>query len=92
MELVKGQVVFSRRGRDVGKAYVVVSLEGGRALLCDGCKRPLAAPKQKNLHHINPSRIILEQRQMDTDVNLKAALKAYEDTHEPGAEGTSKGG
>lgn len=94
MELVKGQVVFSRKGRDTGKAYVVVGLEGERALLCDGGKRTLSEPKRKNLRHINSSMTVLEPQQIDTDGNLKAALKVYEDARKPSqsAEGTVKGG
>ena len=69
MELVRGQVVFSRKGRDAGKAYVVVALAGERVLLCDGGKRTLLEPKQKNLRHINRSTTELEPQQMETDGN-----------------------
>ena len=75
MEVVKGQVVISRRGRDVRRLYVAVGHEGERLLLCDGDKRTLAQPKVKNRLHINPTGTILPGETLETDLKIKTALK-----------------
>ena len=74
MELVRGQIVTSRRGRDVTKTYVVLDANGDRVLVCDGEKRTLAAPKGKNLRHIQPTNTILPPAEMETDLTIKRAL------------------
>lgn len=78
MELLKGQIVLSRAGRDVTHIYMVVGLKAGRALLANGAKWTLAAPKKKNIRHIAPTKTVLAQSQAESDVKLKAALAAYE--------------
>ncbi len=72
-----GQVVQSRAGRDVGKAYVVVGFVGEKVLLANGETRPLAQPKPKNLRHINPTKTILSAAETATDTELKKALAAW---------------
>lgn len=47
-----GQVVRSKRGRDVGKYYVVVGKEKDLVFLADGNVRRIEAPKKKNIKHI----------------------------------------
>lgn len=86
MELVRGQIVTSRRGRDVTKTYVVLALaaNGDRVLVCDGEKRTLAAPKGKNPRHIQPTNTILPPGEMETDLTIKRALADYQNrrTHD----------
>lgn len=77
MELVKGQIVTSRAGRDVTHVYMVAGLEGDRVLLADGAKRPLNEPKRKNIRHIAPTRTVLAAGEAETDLQLKKALAAY---------------
>lgn len=77
MELVPGQIVFSRAGRDVTHPYAVVGVQADRVLLADGGKRPLASPKPKNIRHLNPTKTVLSPDQTGTDQALKAALAAY---------------
>ncbi|MDL2294529.1 KOW domain-containing RNA-binding protein [Ruminococcaceae bacterium OttesenSCG-928-D13] len=81
MEVVRGQIVQSRRGRDVTKAYVAIGREGTganeRLLLCDGERRTLAAPKRKNRLHLNPTGTLLPEEALETDLKIKMALKAY---------------
>ncbi len=81
MELVKGQLVFSRQGRDVARLYAVLAVEGGRALVCDGKKRSLAQPKAKNLRHLAHTSTVLSAAQMQTDTDIKAALAAFCEAH-----------
>ncbi|MDL2219639.1 KOW domain-containing RNA-binding protein [Ruminococcaceae bacterium OttesenSCG-928-O06] len=78
MELVKGQIVYSRKGRDVTRAYVVKETQPDRVLLCDGEKRTLAAPKTKNIRHIMPTGTVLPAEETDTDLKIKMALKPYQ--------------
>lgn len=78
MELVKGQIVASKAGRDVARWYVVAGFEKDRVLLANGAKFTLAAPKPKNIRHISPTRTVLGSGDMQTDDQLKQALAAYE--------------
>lgn len=47
MELTKGLVVRALAGRDMGNFFVVLSVDGGYALIADGKRRKLASPKRK---------------------------------------------
>ncbi len=78
MELVKGQVVASRRGRDVTKWYVVVEVLAGRVALCDGDVRTMQNPKMKNPLHIAPTNTVFAEKDMQNDLTVKTALRAFE--------------
>ncbi len=77
MELVTGQIVTSRAGRDVTRAYVVVGMQGERVLLADGQKRTLQEPKHKNTRHLMPTRTVLTPEETATDMAIKKALAAF---------------
>ena len=77
MEIVKGQVVISRRGRDVTQVYVATGFEGERVLLCNGESRTLANPKKKNRLHLCPTKTMLPDEDTKTDLDIKMALKHY---------------
>ncbi|WP_353893453.1 KOW domain-containing RNA-binding protein [Proteinivorax hydrogeniformans] len=49
-----GQLVRSNKGRDLGKLYIAMAIEGDRVLLVDGNKRTTKKPKAKNIKHITP--------------------------------------
>ena len=54
-KLEPGQLVRSKAGRDKGKHYLVLKVEGpNRVLLVDGRRRPLNRPKGKNIGHLQP--------------------------------------
>lgn len=55
MEYKIGQVVYSKAGRDCGKGFVVVAIEGEYLYLADGATRKLESPKKKKLKHIQGS-------------------------------------
>ena len=78
MEFQVGDVVCSKAGRDEGTFLVVVGIEGGYPLLCDGKQRPLERPKRKNPLH-----------PMETNRALRRALRNLE---EAGAVRVTKGG
>ena len=45
-------LAVAKAGREAGGAYFVLGYEEGRALLADGRRRKIAAPKKKNPRHI----------------------------------------
>ncbi len=47
-----GQVVTSRAGRDAGKAFLVIGLEGDRVAIADGDLRKVESAKKKNVKHV----------------------------------------
>lgn len=91
MDLLElGQVVFSKRGRDRGTAYVVVGtfVESGKqyAYLADGDRRTAEKPKKKKSVHIQPVNLVLPlirdylENSGDAGVlnaHLRKALKKY---------------
>ena len=86
-ELVPGQIVTSRQGRDVTRVYMVAKVEGERILLVDGGKRTLAAPKAKNIRHIQPTNERVPEGERTTDIQIKSALKAYQDSRQAQQQG-----
>ena len=54
-----GQIVFSKRGRDKDRAFVVMSVEGGYVFLADGKMRPLDKPKKKKAKHVQPTNTVI---------------------------------
>ncbi|MDR2179501.1 MAG: KOW domain-containing RNA-binding protein [Synergistaceae bacterium] len=57
-----GQVVISKRGKDVGRAYVIVGFLGEDKLaLADGMKFNVDRPKHKNPKHVQAtSQVVAE--------------------------------
>ena len=52
MEITKSHIVRSRAGRDKGKLFVVLGVEGEYLLLADGRTRKLESPKRKKTRHV----------------------------------------
>jgi ribosomal protein L14E/L6E/L27E len=61
-----GQIVYSKAGRDKGRAFAVVKSEGGYLYLADGKLRKIEKPKKKKIMHI--------QKTGDIQQELKAML------------------
>ena len=61
-----GQVVFSKCGRDKGRAFVVLSVEGEYVFLADGQLRPLNKPKKKKAKHTQPTHTIFGMQGLAT--------------------------
>lgn len=74
MELKIGAVVQSLRGHDEG-FFAVVRMEEKFAYLANGKLRPLEKPKKKNLRHLNDTGITLDLTKIQTNRQLKAALR-----------------
>ena len=55
-----GQVVFSKCGRDKGRAMIIMAVDGEYACLVDGVLRPLNKPKKKKAKHIQLTNNIVD--------------------------------
>ena len=52
-EIFEGSVVISQKGRDKGRAFVVLYfVDASFAMIADGDTRPLEKPKRKRLKHL----------------------------------------
>jgi len=62
-----GQIVYSKSGRDSGKAFVVVDIdkEEGCVFISDGNMRRFEKAKKKNIKHIEPMEFV------DQDIQSK---------------------
>ena len=52
MEIAKSDIVRSDAGRDRGKIFIVLAVEGEYLLLADGKGRRVEAPKRKKRRHV----------------------------------------
>ena len=52
MEIAKSDIVRSDAGRDRGKLFIVLAVEGEYLLLADGKGRRVEAPKRKKRRHV----------------------------------------
>ena len=58
--MTPGQIVFSKRGRDKGRAMIVIAADGEYAYLVDGKHRSLEKPKKKKAKHIQITHNIVD--------------------------------
>lgn len=72
-----GMLAYSLRGRDAGRVYVIVRRDKQFAWAADGKKHPMAAPKRKNIKHLQ-----LISRQADLseadDAVIIQAIEKYQ--------------
>lgn len=73
--LIRGRLVKSLSGRDIGKLLAVMSVDEKTVSLCDGKERPLNRPKTKNIRHIEPLSVVLTEEDMSSDRLLKKAIR-----------------
>lgn len=52
MDIVAGSLVYSAAGRDKGRAFLVLSVEGNMCYVADGKLRKSDNPKKKKLKHL----------------------------------------
>ena len=84
-EAFVGSIVYSKTGRDRGKCYIIVRLdEKGYAFVANGEQKTVAAPKRKNVKHLDPADTVLETigDKLQTgkqvfDSEIKSALRVY---------------
>jgi ribosomal protein L14E/L6E/L27E len=67
----KGQIVFSKAGRDKGGCFVVAEAAEEYVYIVDGKTRKLSKPKKKKNIHIQPTHYVVE------DVKNKLESGAY---------------
>lgn len=84
MEYTAGQVVYSKNGRDKGRPFVVLSVEGDYLYLADGKLRTLEKPKRKKIKHIQPTNFVnktmqkkLKEQSYILNADIIKLLKEY---------------
>ena len=72
-----GMLAYSLRGRDAGCVYVIIKRDRQFAWAADGKKYPAAAPKRKNIKHLQ-----LISRKVDPETaDDSVIIQAIEDYH-----------
>lgn len=61
-EAVLGRVVFSKTGRDSGKAFIIIRVVNDRyVIVCDGDLRKIENPKMKNVKHLQFTNMVIPE-------------------------------
>ena len=94
MEITKSDIVRSDAGRDRGKIFIVLAVEGEYLLLADGKGRRVEAPKRKKRRHVlfvaaDESRLAdkIKRSEKITNSELRRTLAAYRGEVQPDQEG-----
>ena len=95
MEIAKSNIIRSGAGRDKGKLFAVLAVEGEYLLLADGKSRKVESPKRKKRRHVQfvaegDGRLSNKIKSEETITNseLRKALAVYRDeVHHPDQEG-----
>ena len=95
MEIAKSNIIRSGAGRDKGKLFAVLAVEGEYLLLADGKSRKVESPKRKKRRHVQfvaegDGRLSNKIKSEETITNseLRRALAVYRDeVHHPDQEG-----
>ena len=94
MEIAQSNIIRSDAGRDKGKLFVVLAVEGGYLLLADGKSRRVEAPKRKKRRHVlfvaaEETRVSekIKNNEKITNSELRRTLAAYREEVHPSQEG-----
>lgn len=94
MEIAKSNIVRSDAGRDKGKLFVVLAVEGEFLLLADGKSRKVESPKRKKCRHVlfvaaDDSRLSekIKGEEKFTNSELRRTLAVYREEIQPDQEG-----
>lgn len=94
MDIAKSNIVRSDAGRDKGKLFVVLAVEGEYLLLADGKSRKVESPKRKKRRHVlfvaeDESRLSerIKGEERITNSELRRTLAAYRGEVHPDQEG-----
>ena len=94
MDIAKSNIVRSDAGRDRGKLFVVLAVEGEYLLLADGKSRKVEAPKRKKRRHVlfvadDETRLSekIKREEKITNSELRRALAEYRELAQPDQEG-----
>ncbi len=77
MNIVKGMIVKSKAGHDSGGFFIVTSVTGGFATICDGKRRSIEKQKRKKLIHLCPTEEIVGLDTIKTNREIKRLLHKY---------------
>lgn len=72
----RGQIVFSKAGRDKGKAMVVLKIQNEYIFVTDGKEHPIERPKRKNPKHLEITESYLCEENFATNRAVKKSLIA----------------
>ena len=94
MDIAKSNIVRSDAGRDKGKLFIVLAVQGEYLLLADGKSRKLESPKRKKRKHVlfvaadetRVSQKIISNEKV-TNSELRRTLAAYREEVHPDQEG-----
>jgi ribosomal protein L14E/L6E/L27E len=94
MEIAISNIVRSDAGRDKGKLFIVLAVEGEYLLLADGKSRKVETPKRKKRRHAlfvaaEQTRISekIISKEKITNSELRRTLAAYREEVQPDQEG-----
>lgn len=94
MEIAKSDIVRSDAGRDKGKLFAVLAVEGEYLLLADGKSRKVEAPKRKKRRHVlfvaaDATRLSekIKSNEKITNSELRRTLAGYREGVRPDQEG-----
>ena len=94
MEIAASNIVRSVAGRDQGKLFIVLAVEGEYLLLADGKSRKVESPKRKKRRHVlfvaaDESRLAdkIKRSEKITNSELRRTLAAYCGEVQPDQEG-----
>ena len=94
MEIARSNIVRSDAGRDKGKLFVVLAVEGEYLLLADGKSRKVETPKRKKRRHVlfvaaDDNRLAekIKGEEKITNSELRRTLAAYRAEIQPDQEG-----
>ena len=94
MDIAKADIVQSDAGRDKGKLFFVLDVEGEYLLLADGKSRKVEAPKRKKRRHVlfvaaDETRLSekIKSEEKITNSELRRTLAGYRTEIQPDQEG-----
>ena len=94
MEIAKSNIVRSDAGRDKGKLFAVLAVEGEFLLLADGKSRKVENPKRKKRRHVlfvsaEETRLAdkLKRGEKITNSELRRTLAIFREEVQPDQEG-----
>ena len=94
MEIAKSSIVRSDAGRDKGKLFIVLAVEGEYLLLADGKSRKVDNPKRKKRRHVlfvsaEETRLADKLKRGDkiTNSELRRTLAMFREEVQPDQEG-----
>ena len=94
MEIAQSNIIRSDAGRDKGKLFVVLAVEGEYLLLADGKSRRVESPKRKKRRHVlfvaaEETRVSgkIKNNEKVTNSELRRTLAMYREEVHPDQEG-----